>query len=87
MGCRPLTASGSWWLCAVAFFLPMSLTVADAQRPAGAAWLWRSLEQPGGSREARTDILCERHVRRRGERDLVSVVKDDEATEPKSAGK
>ncbi len=57
MGRRWLSASGSWWLCAAALFMPLSLTVASAQRPAGAAWLLRSLDRPADSREARADVL------------------------------
>src|SRR5687767_4472870 len=47
----------SWWICAAAFVVPMSLTVADAQRHAGAAWLIRSLDDPADRREERAAIL------------------------------
>lgn len=52
-----LSRSRAWWLCAAAFVLPMSLTVADAQRPTGAAWLIQSLDNPGDRREEGTAIL------------------------------
>ena len=45
------------------------------------------LHVPAIGFEARADVLCKREVRRRGERDQVRVVEDDQATEPKSAGK
>jgi SpoIID/LytB domain protein len=47
----------AWWLCAAAFIVPMSLTSADAQRPAGAAWLVRSIDGSAPRREANARIL------------------------------